>query len=436
VAVVSRWHGWSAEEHPLINFQPLAGAGGIPVFFQHLPVKSVSIYWLVFVGSADDERVGNHGIYHWFEHIPSRGTVKYPGGYRDTEARLVRHGGSAGAETDYTHTAYYADVPRRVWASALDILTDMIAQPLLRPADIEAERAIIHQEIDEWYSSPSGESLCRLPALLWPDHPLGHDQLGSAETLQSMNPSMLRHAHQHGYARSRCVLFVSGDLDSGEVLAEVAKAVQHLSDAALAQRRAPASYGALPAWKCGQQTIQPTKHDDSIVYLLFPIPPLSESEDQFVFWSALEYLITAGDLGSPLHRVIREESQLAYSPEFVSATTPDGGYWGLAAQTNSDNPQRLLDTFWHVIGNLELRSADWYEFVTDTIRGEFDMHDPSPGEFTEEAAERLTSYGCVWSDDELRARLLSVKREALVEFLNQVSPDQSHSLIFQGRAAR
>jgi predicted Zn-dependent peptidase len=312
----------------------------------------------------------------------------------------------------------------------------MIARPLLRPADIEAERAIIHQEIDEWHSSPAGESLCRMPSLLWAGHPLGHDQLGSAETLQSMNPALLQQAHQQGYARSRCVLLVCGDLDRAAVHDEVAAVAEHLSDAALSQRRAPATYGPLPAWNSGQRTIQPIKHDDSIAYLLFPIPPLAESTDKFVFWSALEYLITAGDLGSPLHRIIREESQLAYSPELVCSIAPDGGYWGLAAQTNSANPQRLLDTFWHVIESSELRSPDWYEFVTDTIRGEFDMHDPSPGQFTQVAAERLTSYGCVWSDDELRTRLLGVGREALIEYLDRLSPEQSHAVIFQGCGAR
>jgi predicted Zn-dependent peptidase len=424
-----------AQDPPLIEFQQISGPGGVPVYFQHLPVRSVSIYWLVFVGSADDEQVGNHGIYHWFEHIPSRGTKKYPGGYRDTEARLVRHGGSAGAETDYTHTAYFADVPKRVWTTALDILTDMIAQPLLRSQDIEAEREIIHQEIDQWHSSPSGESLCFLPSLLWPGHPLGHDQLGSPETLQSMNPSLLRRAHEQGYARCRCVLFVAGDLDRAEVLDEVSQAIEHLSQASLSRRHAPVSYGPLPPWNRGKCTIQPTRHADSIVYLLFPIPPMSESVDQFVFWSALEELITAGDLGSPLHRIIREESQLAYSPDFVCTTSADGGYWGLAAQTNCNNPRRIIDTFWDVLQSAELRSVDWYDFVTDTIRGGFDMHDPSPDEFTHEAAERLASYGCVWSDVELRKRLLDVKRHELAAFLDQLSPDDSHALIFQGRGA-
>ena len=217
----------------MIDFQRLDGPDGLPIYYQRLPVRSVSIYWLVFVGSADDESVGLPGIYHWFEHIPSRGTRKYPGGYFDTEARLVRHGGSAGAETGYTHTAYYADVPRRVWTMCLDILTDMIAQPLLRVEDIEAEREIIQQEIEEWHSSPYGESMCVLPSLLWPEHALGHDQLGSRKSLRAMNPSLLQEMHARGYSRSRCVLFLVGDLDEQVVLDEVSAAIANLSAAPL-----------------------------------------------------------------------------------------------------------------------------------------------------------------------------------------------------------
>ena len=419
----------------MINFVPLEGPGGLPIYYQRLPVQSVSVYWLVFVGSADDETVGNHGVYHWFEHIPSRGTRKYPGGYVDTEARLVRHGGEAGAETDYTHTAYYADVPRRVWTTALDILTDMIAQPLLRSADIDAEREIIEQEIDEWHSSPYGESLCRLPGLLWPGHPLGHDQLGSAQTLQSMDQSTLRRAHQQGYARSRCVLFVAGDLPEGEVLEAVQAAVPTLSAADLPERRQPASYGPLPAWQGGTETVYDTRHEDSSVYLLFPLPAEHTAQD-LVLWTAVEYLITAGDLGSPLNRIVREDSQLAYSPSFLSSLSPDGGYWGLEAQTNCVDLQQVIDQFWRVLRSEELRSADRFAYVHDTICGEFDMHDPSPGEFTAEAAERLTGYYCVWSDAELKQRLLAVSREQLVDFLKRLAPELARTLSFRGGRAR
>ena len=196
----------------MIDFELLSGPFGVPVYYQRLPVNTVSLYWLVFVGSADDDAGGGHGIYHWFEHIPSRGTQKFPGGYFDTEARLVRHGGGSDAETGFTYTGFSADVPKRVWPDALDVLADMIACPLLRREDIAAEREVILQEIDEWHSSPYTQSLCRLPSVLWPGHALGHDQLGTRESLKSIDPTQLRHAHAAGYSRNRCVMFVAGDI--------------------------------------------------------------------------------------------------------------------------------------------------------------------------------------------------------------------------------
>jgi len=415
----------------MIDFRRIDGPLGIPIYFQHLPVNSVSIYWIMFVGSADDESVGEHGIYHWFEHIPSRGTRRYPGGYADTEARLVRHGGDAGAETGATYTSYYAHVPKQVWPVALDVLTNMMGEPLLRGEDIEAEREVIRQELDEWHSSPEGESLCRLPGLIWPSHPLGHDQLGTKESLSKMNTNLLHDAHGLGYSRSRCVLFVAGDVDHVELQDHVARSAACIPDTSISSRRVPCHYEALPDWNGGQKTTVETRHEDAIVYLLFPVPPMDRSADQFVRWDLLEYLITAGDLGSPLYRLVREQSQLAYSPEFTCTVYPDGGYWGLVAQT-SESPELVLDTFWKVLRSPEIRSPSWYEFVADGIRGEIAMHDPCPDDFTEAAAERLISHGEVWSDREYELRLLDISQKEMNAFLDALSPDDARALVFSG----
>ncbi|MEM7315573.1 MAG: insulinase family protein, partial [Planctomycetota bacterium] len=170
--------------------------------------------------------------------------------------------------------------------------------------------------------------------------------------------------------------------------------------------------------------------------LLFPIPPQTAMGDESVFWSVLEDLVTAGDLGSPLHRIVREDSRLAYSPSFASSTSRDGGYWGLEAQSNCEDPQRVVDRFWEVLRSPELISHDWFEFVTDTIRGEFDMQVPDPGEFTDEAADRLSGYGHVWSDEEIKSRLLAVTRDSLADYIGSLSRDDSHTIVFQGKRAR
>ena len=416
----------------MIQFDRVDGPFDVPVYWQRLPVNTVSLYWLVFVGSADDEQAGGHGIYHWFEHIPSRGTHKFPGGYRDTEARLVRHGGGSNAETGHTYTGFAADVPKRVWPEALDILADMIACPLLRIEDIEAEREIILQEIDEWHSAPYSQSMCQLPSILWPGHPLGHDQLGTRDTLKSIDPSRLRLAHELGYARNRCALFIAGDIELTHVLDVVAQCLERMPARPLTERRRPDYYGPLPPWASGSTTTVETPHEDSIVYLLFPIPGWHDGIEHLMRWDFLGDVFSAGELGSPLHRLIREKSQLAYSPEFVSVTHPDGGYAGLVAETTAE-PERLVEAFWQLIRSPDTIAPDWLDYVRDTIRGEIEMHDPSAGEYTEGASASLVHFGECVSDDDYCRTLLSFHDEDVVDWLRELTPDNAHTVVFQGK---
>lgn len=416
----------------MINFELIDGPHGVPLYFQRLPVNTVSMNWLMFVGSADDDAAGGHGIYHWFEHLPSRGTQKFPGGYRDTEARLVRHGGGSSAETGSTHTAFGADVPKRVWPDALEILAEMIGRPLLRTEDIEAEREIIFQEIAEWHSASYSHSLCRLPEILWPGHPLGHDQLGTPDGLKAIDASQLKRAHELGYARNRSALFIAGDIERSQLEDVVAECIERLPDTDLQPRESPASYGVLPDWKAGETTIVESKHSDSVVYLLFPVPALGVGVERHLEWDFLDEVFSAGELGSPLNRLVREDSQLAYSPEFIGTAYRDGGYAGLVAETNAD-PERVVDAFWELIRGDELRSAEWLDYVRDTIRGSIEMHDPDASEYTEEAASTLIHYGRCISDAEYSRKMLGYTNDDVAEWLERLTPEAARVVVFKGQ---
>lgn len=416
----------------MIDFEEISGPFGVPIYFQRLPVNTVSLQLVMFVGSADDAQAGGEGIYHWFEHIPSRGTQSFPGGYRDTEARLVRHGGGSDAETGSTHTAFSASVPKRVWPEALEIIADMVGRPLLRLEDIEAERDVILQEMSEWHSDPYDHSQCQLPGMLWPGHPLGHDQLGTESSLNAIDAGQLRQAHQQGYSRERCVLFLAGDIDRAQIMDVVGSCLERLPDTPLSCRRRPATYGSLPDWRSGEVTTIDTRYEDSVAYLLFPIPPLAEGIESHLQWDFLQDVFSAGELGSPLSRMVREDQQLAYSADFTSTVYPDGGYAGLVAQTSVE-PQRVLDAFWRMIRDPEIRSADWLEYVRDTIRGAIEMHDPDSSEYTEEGASSLIDYGRCLSDDEYSTAMLGYTDQQVSDWLDQLEPDGARAIIFRGR---
>jgi len=301
---------------------------------------------------------------------------------------------------------------------------------MLRTSDVEAEREIILQEIDEWHSAPYSQSMCDLPSVLWPNHPLGHDQLGTPESLAAIDPAMLRTAHQLGYSRNRCALFVAGDLSQAEVIDVVGRHIERLPDLPIDPRQQPASHGDLPDWRSGKTTTVESSHEDSVVYLLFPLGPLRGGESEILQWDFLSDVFSAGALGSPLHRLIREDSRLAYSPEFISTTNPDGGYAGVVAQTSVD-PQRVIDAFWKLIASDEIRSSQWLSYVRDTIRGSIEMHDPDAGDYTQQASSSLIHYGRCISDDEYAARMLGYKDDEIGHWLDQLTQDKSHAVLFR-----
>jgi predicted Zn-dependent peptidase len=307
----------------------------------------------------------------------------------------------------------------------------MIAAPLLREEDIIAERAIIRQEIDEWFSSPHGESLCRLPGVLWPGHPLGHDQLGSSQDLDAVGPETLRQAHRCGYDRSRCVLLAAGGLSPRELLEELEKVADRLPDRGAPARHAPASYGSLPSWT-ERLVRERTGHDDSIIYLLFPVPPRDQQAGGSLRFDLLEQLITAGDLGSPLSRIVRERSQLAYSTEFVSSLHPDGGYWGLAVQTNGRRTQAVVDCFHDVLSSPELLSAPWRAYVRDTIVGQVEMHDLSPAHLVDLASDRLINHGQILSDQQYLQRMLDLLDREVDNIVRSIQFDSALTVTFLG----
>jgi len=60
------------------------------------------------------------------------------------------------------------------------------------------------------------------------------------------------------------------------------------------------------------------------------------------------------------------------------------------------------------------------------------MQVPSPGEFTDEAADRLVGYGDIWSDERLKREFLSVTHDELIGFLDSLDESQAHALVFEG----
>src|SRR5438132_11242397 len=138
---------------------------------------SITIAIMFKVGSryeTDQEA----GISHFLEHMFFKGSARY-GGAKEIAEAIEGVGGVLNAATDKELTMYWARVPKTKAKLAIDVLGDMLFQPLLDSAELEKERLVVLEELRMYQDSPQEYVHSLFEQISWPDHPLGRDVGGT-----------------------------------------------------------------------------------------------------------------------------------------------------------------------------------------------------------------------------------------------------------------
>ena len=414
----------------MINFEKLEGPFGIPVYYQRMPdiIRSVSMGWVVFAGAADDESIGAPGLYHWFEHVPFRGTKKYPSNIDDI---FTRYNGKINARTNALGTFYHVHVPLVIWKTSLSVVTDLFAQPLLREEDIEAERKIIGEEIKKCKSGSRGYAYYHFPKMLWSKHPYGHHTLGTERTLRSMNVSTLRKAYELGYDRSRCAFFFVGNIAKKELLSELQSLSGVLPDNGLSELRSPPCRGKMPWSHGGQITIEETEFSSSIVMMLFPIKEKG-SKTSVLKNGTIKDLFGFGGLGSPFAKTVREKYQLAYSMSVEYDQFPDGGYLNFFVETSEDKIDQVIQAIKEVLKDSSVYSQKRFEEVREGFLYSLQTMSFDPRSFQETAIGMLLSSGEVINEKEMVESISKITLEDVRKWVQELNLDNARVLVFKG----
>src|SRR5215813_14223033 len=184
----------------------------------HLETASLGVW--VNSGSRD-ERADEHGISHFLEHMAFKGTRRRTA--RQIAEEIEAVGGDLNAATSAESTAYYARVLKADVPLALDVLSDILANPAFEPEELEREKNVIVQEIGAAQDTPDDVVFEHLNELCYPDQPMGRSLLGTAKTLKGFDRDMLRSYLTTHYRGPDMVVAAAGAVDHKRVVDEVAK---------------------------------------------------------------------------------------------------------------------------------------------------------------------------------------------------------------------
>jgi predicted Zn-dependent peptidase len=297
---------------------------GLAILSEFVPgVRSIVIGAWVRAGSVHERR-DDMGVSHLLEHLVFKGTGRRTA--REIALALEARGGSLDAFTGREHTAFQAHVLDRDLAVAVDLLRDLMFEPLLRESDLDLERNVILDEIAQVEDTPDDLVFEEHNALLWGNHPYGYSILGTRATVGSMPLATIRERHQGAYAPDNVVLAAAGNVRHGELLERLlAAGWGDLPRKGASQPVVPAPIALPPTHRHITRDAQQTH----IVFGSTTIPMVHDTRPAFLIVCSL----LGGGMSSRLFQRVRETLGLAYSVYGFHSLYTDIGIHGVYVGT-------------------------------------------------------------------------------------------------------
>ncbi|MEQ1931620.1 MAG: pitrilysin family protein, partial [Parvularculaceae bacterium] len=276
---------------------------------------------------AIDEAPEENGVAHLLEHMAFKGTRRRTA--RDIAEAIESVGGYLNAATSYQRTGYYARILKNDVPLAVDLLTDILTEPLLDAAELEKEKEVVIQEIGEAADAPDDAVGELLQTKLFTGQSLGRPILGTVETVRSHDPARLRAFMERLYGRANLVVAAAGAIDPDAIARDVEARLAGLPAGDANPRPASARY------------VGGAAHDDRDIeqcHVAAAFPGVgTEHKDYFAMSVFAEAL--GGGMASRLFQSIREERGLAYS--VYAAAESYAGTGALAAYIGTDGEDAL-----------------------------------------------------------------------------------------------
>jgi predicted Zn-dependent peptidase len=298
---------------------------GLRIVTEQMPgVRSAAVGIWTGVGSRH-ESPRLHGASHVLEHLLFKGTGERSA--MDISVALDAVGGEFNAFTTKEYTCYHARVLDEDLPLAVDVLGDMVTSSALREEDLEAERAVVLDEIAMHEDDPDDVVHNLVSAQAWGDTPLGRPIAGTEESIEALTRDQVTRFWRRHYRSERTVVAVAGNVDHRAVVRLVERAfgrggfLDGDADPVLPKARERAR-GVHPGTAAVSRPFEQ-------VNVVLGHRGLTRSDDRRY---ALGVLSTAlgGGTSSRLFQEVRERRGLAYSVYSFAAHHADAGLVGVA----------------------------------------------------------------------------------------------------------
>ncbi|MGA2832028.1 MAG: pitrilysin family protein [Terracidiphilus sp.] len=322
-------------------------------------MRSVAMGVWIKSGSRCEPAEAN-GISHFVEHMLFKGTHSRSAQHIAREMDSI--GGNLDAFTGKETICFNVKSLAEHVPIALDVLADLVLNPVFAAPEIERERGVILEEIKIDEDNPDLLVHELFMQSFWKDHPLGWPILGTSKTVSKLGQQSLFDYHSDRFHGGNMIFTAAGNLDHDRFAEEVAQKFSTLA--------AGATLHELPAPAAAARIVLRNKKSLEQVQICLgvPAPPITD-ENRYV--TLILNTVLGGGMSSRLFQTIREERGMAYSIYSDLSPYRDTGTLCVFAGTSVGKGLEVVDLILDEFRKLkqELLSEEELTRAKDQVKG-------------------------------------------------------------------
>lgn len=394
----------------------------------HCPSASPVVYcgYEVCAGTRD-EKEGEEGMAHFCEHTTFKGT-------RHRSAmqilnRLESVGGDLNAFTNKEDTVYYSAILKNHFPRAVDLLTDIVFGSTYPQAEIDKEVEVICDEIESYNDSPAELIFDDFENAIFAGHPLGHNILGSADTLRTYTTADALRFTQRYYRPENTVFFVYGDVDFKSV-------VRQLKRATSAFPAAQPLIDVTPSITLPPYQPQHIVHDKGThqAHVMVCNRAYSAHDGHRLPLYLLNNILGGPGMNARLNISLRERNALVYTVESSMVSYSDTGLWCTYFGCDPKDVKKCLRLVRRELDRVMDRplSESQLKAAKRQIKGQIGVACDNRESFALDFGKAFLHYGWLKDVEKLMADIDNVTaREIQQAALDIFAPDRMTTLIYE-----
>src|SRR5437899_1057013 len=371
-------------------------------------IRSVSIGIWIKTGSRDEDLQWN-GISHFIEHMVFKGTKNRSA--EDIARQVDSIGGNMDAFTAKECVCFNVKVLDEHMPIAMDVLSDLVLNPVFDVQDIGRERGVILEEIKMDEDNPDYLVHEIFTQNFWKDHPLGKPILGTKDTVRKFDQPVVFDSYSQRFNPGNLIIAAAGNINHERFVDLVIQHFQHMK---------PSKNGYhSQAPKVFPRIIMRNKKALEQVQICIGVPchPIAHEKR---YASYILNTVLGGGMSSRLFQNIRERQGLVYA--IYSDLNPyrDTGCLGVYAGTSRESASRVVESVINEFRNLKSAPVPEEELrrCKDQLKGSLMLSLESSTARMSNLARQEMYFDRFYSLDELIERVEEVTAEDLQGLAN------------------